>query len=411
MPHAEMPAPEPLQLASGQDKYWYVSHTPQGLVHPVDRLIRAASDWEPCAGRIIDAFDFGWLSSACAPALPLPDLPPRSSDPADIAQAVFDILNLSEYRRGPAEHLAGVRDHLLPQVVGRIKAGQPVRIVIPSFPGRPYNPITHQRVAPDLGEAFAFVLLDRISRHVATVYPPGIQFIICLDGTVYNPFYGYTNEADHQYPVDLQRFIDSLGAQDAIAIIDLQDLIDERHDEFLVLRREARRELTEDWGKEDYKFRDDLIETMKMGTNTVALNAAAVYLIKYLDPKHDVAELVTRMRAAVGGRARHTAFEYMAFLATIRRMKLIEAAFPDAIRGTVHPKPGQYSPYLVSKSTEIAPWHGVAVLRTDGSIDTVYESEIFADPRRYIAIYIRGDYTPFYYEENEDPAGAPDEGL
>lgn len=149
---------------------------------------------------------------------------------------------------------------------------------------------------------------------------------------------------------------------------------------------------------------------MKMGTNTVALNAAAVYLIKYLDPGQDVAELVTRMRAAVDGRARHTAFEYMVFLVTIRRMKLIENAFPDAIRGTVHPKPGQYSPYIVGKSTDIAPWHGVAVLRTDRSIDTVYESEIFSDPRRYTAVYVRGDYTPFYYEEKEDRPCLPDEG-
>lgn len=397
-------------LLPDQDKYWYVSHTPQGLVHPVDRLIRAASEWEPCKGRIIDAFDFGLLSGSFVPAPPVAEVLPQSSDPADVASAVLDILNTSEYRRGPAEHLTDVKDQLLPQLVERIAVGEPVRIVIPSFPGRPYNPITHQRIAPDLGEAFAFALLNRISRHVSTVYAPGVQFIICLDGTVYNPFYGYTNEADHQYPVDLQKFIQELGANDAITIIDLQDLIDERHEEFVELRREVRKELTEDWSKEDYKFRDDLIETMKMGTNTVALNAAAVYLIKYLDPKQDVAALVTRMRAAVGGRARHTAFEYMAFLVTIRRMKLIESAFPDAIRGTVHPKPGQYSPYLVGKSTEIAPWHGVAVLRTDQSIDTLYESEIFSDPRRYTAVYVRGDYTPFYYEEREDAVGASDDG-
>lgn len=405
MPDAEMQVPE-----SDQDKYWYISHTPQGLARPVDRLIHAASEWEPCEGRIIDAFDFARLSSSCIP-IPTPaEITPQSSDPAGIASAVFDILNLSEYRRGPAEHLADIRDRVLSQIAERITAGQPVRIVIPSFPGRPYNPITHQRVAPDLGEAFAFALLNRISRHVGAVYPPGVQFIICLDGTVYNPFYGYTNEADHQYPVDLQRFIRELDAQDAIAIIDLQDLIDRRHQEFLELRREIRSEVAADWSKEDYKSRGDLIETMKMGTNTVALNAAAVYLIKYLDPKQDVTELVTRMRAAVDTRARHTAFEYLVFLVTIRRMKLIENAFPDAIRGTVHPKPSQYSPYLVSKSTTIAPWHGVAVLRTDRSIDTVYESEIFSEPHRYTAVYVRGDYTPFYYEEKEDPACArPDE--
>lgn len=120
---------------------------------------------------------------------------------------------------------AEVRDGLLPRVAERIATGQPVRIVVPSFPGRPYNPITHQRIAPDLGEAYAFALLNRISRHVATVYVPGVQFVICLDGTVYNPFYGYTNEADHQYPVDLREFIHELEDDKAITIIDLQDLV------------------------------------------------------------------------------------------------------------------------------------------------------------------------------------------
>lgn len=383
-------------------RYWYVSHTRPDLSHPVERLIEAARTWRPCAGRVIEDFDFGSLAARAArPQVAATGILP--GDPLAAANRVLDILNLETYRRGPAEHLEAERARLLPRLVRRIEADQPVRVVIPSFPGRPYNPITHQRVAPDLGEAYALVLLARISNHVATVHPPGAEFVICLDGRAYNPFYGYTDEADHQYPADLLRFIDRLGIARSVTLIDLQDLVDERAEEFEALRAEVRAELEAEWARPDYAFRDELIETMKLGTNTVAVNAAVVHLVKYLEPGHDIGDLFQRLRDATYERARRTAFEYMVFLVTIRRMELIERRLPDAIRGTVHPKPGQYSPYLVSRSTRIAPWHGVAVLRPDGEIDTVYESEVFADAARYTAVYVRGDYTPFLYEERVPP--------
>ena len=385
--------------AAGTDNYWYISHTPQGIVRPVERLIQAARTWQPCDGEVVTSFDFLALAERVAPKLEPTSVVSQPRGPNEIADSILDVLNLSKYRRGPAENLNAIRAQLLPRMSRRIAEGLPIRITIPSFPGRPYNPITHQRVAPDLGEAYAFILLSRISRHVATVYPPGIQFVICLDGTAYNPFYGYTNEADHQYPVDLQRFLDLSGIRNAVSIVDLQDFVDERADEFQRMRDKASSEIAQRWRDPDYTFRDELIETMKMGTNTVAVNAAAVYLTKYYDQHDDASTLIERMRDAVASRAKETAFEYMVFLTAIREMNLIDSKYPDSIRGTVHPKPGQYAPYLVEPDTSIAPWHGVAVLRSDGTVNTVYESEIFAETSRYTAVYLRGDYTPFYYQE------------
>ncbi len=406
MPNEDAPAAA-VPTAGADRKYWYVSHTPQGQYRPVEKLIEAARTWQPCEGKILDSFDFLALAERAAP-LALPARPAAvPANTRDTANAILDILNLSQYRRGPAENLNAIREQLISRISGRVATGQPIRVTIPSFPGRPYNPITHQRVAPDLGEAYAFVLLSRISRHVAIVYPPGIHFIICLDGTVYNPFYGYTNEADHQYPSDLREFINRLGVQDSVSLVDLKYLVDERYQEFQQLHASMRAEVTDEWSRPDYTFRDELVETMKMGTNTVALNAAAVYLIKYFDQGLDARALIEQMRAAVTDRAKSTAFEYMVFLAAIRAMNLIDAKYPDSIRGTVHPKPGQYSPYLVDPSTTIAPWHGVAVLRAQGGINTVYEAEVFTDTRRYTAVYIRGDYTPFYYEEKTDLGGVP----
>ena len=343
------------------------------------------------AGRLIPSFDFaGFLARHTDGLEPIR---PRSGP---LAQQVLEVLVDGGHSRSLEEH---VRQPAVTDKIERsVAAGRPVRVVIPSFPGRPFSPLTHQRVQPDLGEAYGFVLLHRIALHVRATYEPGVQFVILLDGQVYNPFYGYPVESEHQYPRDLQALVDALGVEETISFVDLQDLVDARAAEFEEIREQVLAEVEEHWDDPDNTFRDDLVETMRLGTNTAAVNAAAVQLLKW-SREEPGPELIQAMRDAVDERARATAFAYMVFLVTIRRMALIESAFGDAIRGTVHPKAGQYSPFLVHPTTTIAPWHGVAVVRPDGVINTVYESKLYERPDRYCGVYLEGEYTPFFYEE------------
>lgn len=97
--------------------------------------------------------------------------------------------------------------------------------------------------------------------------------------------------------------------------------------------------------------------------------------------------------------ARETAFEYMVFLTVIKEMRLISERFPTAVRGTVHPKPGQYAPRLTHPSVHIAPWHGVGILLPDGHVNSVYEAHVWANPQGFRGVYLAGEYTPFFYEQ------------
>lgn len=367
----------------------------------VEGLIEASRTWRPIQARILPAFDFEDFSrtyglqrrlGAPAPHLHSPDI-------VDVADAILDILNLDEYRRGPREHLYAEHEQVIAKVASRVQERKQVRIVIPSFPGRPHNPATHRRVRPDMGELYALQRLKNISDHVRHAFEPGVRFIILLDGRAYSPFYGSTPEADHQYPRDLQTMIDRIHAGDSIGLLDLQDLVDARIEEFTTVREGVTQEIEALWRDPNYGFRDELLDSMKIGTDTTAINAAAIQLVKHDAARIDANELVRRMRAAVKERARATAFEYMTFLVTIKRMDLIGRALPDALRGTVHPKPGQYSPYLTDPMTRIAPWHGVAVRFADGTITTVYESVVYQSHHRFRAVYIEGEYEPFFYEE------------
>jgi len=375
-------------------KYSYVSYSRPDVSTSIESLIEAARTWRPLAGRIIENFDFSGFLQLHTRGLELPR--PRG-DGKPTVDEVLEVLLRPEHCKSPEEHVRG-QSAVIDKIERSIEEGKPIRVVVPSFPGRPCSPLTHQRVQPELSEAYAFVLLHRIALLVQAVHAPGMHFVILLDGKAYNPFYGYTPEAEHQYPRDLQKLVDALGVRDSVSFVDLQDLVDERRDAFEAIRDEILPEIEEHWDEPDDGFRDELIESMRLGTNTVAINAAAVQLLKWSDVP-DAPELIRAMREAVEERARATAFAYMVFLVTIRRMNLIDTVFPDAVRGTVHPKVGQYSPLLVHPTTKIAPWHGVAVVREDGRVSTVYESKLYEEHDRYRGVYLEGEYTPFFHEE------------
>jgi L-tyrosine isonitrile synthase len=387
-------------------KFSYVSFTKPDVVTSVSDLVEANRKWQPIRGRIVNTFDFAGFIDRYGFKLPAGrmyfdgELGARQT-----AHRVIETLNRDEYRRGPSENLLGGEEDVVTRVADQIATGRPIRIVIPSFPGRPHNPSTHRRVKPDLGELYAVQRLKVIADHVRTFYPAGLQFVIILDGRAYAPFYGMTPESLHQYPRDLWSLATRIGAEDSIALVDLQELIDQRADEFTLLRESILPEIRDQWSDPAYTFRDELVDSMKLGTDTTAINAAAIQMVKYDTAEVDAHAVVMEMRAVVDERARATAFDYMTFLVTIRRMELIKRAFPDALRGTVHPKRGQYSPYLSDPLTKIAPWHGVAIIFGDGTIRTVYENAVYQNHRTLQAVYLKGDYEPFYYEELLDGEG------
>lgn len=72
---------------------------------------------------------------------------------------------------------------------------------------------------PDISELYAFALLARIDKAVKYIYPPGVHFTIILDGKAYDPFYGYTPEADAAYPDYLAGLVSSAGLSSVISMI------------------------------------------------------------------------------------------------------------------------------------------------------------------------------------------------
>ncbi|OJG92803.1 hypothetical protein RV15_GL002748 [Enterococcus silesiacus] len=292
-------------------------------------------------------------------------------------------------------------NEILDTIEQNIIANKAIPIILPAYPGRALNLLQRTRPEPDLGEVASFTRFALLTEHVEKYYDNGLKFIIILDGRAYSPFYGYTPESVRLYPRDLKKIAKKLDMETKIEFVDIQDLVDERIDEYNLIYSEAEKEIESKWNDPTYTFKEELIHSMKMGSNVAPINAAAMKFTKYYNSDDDTLAQVDQMRQAVTARSEYTAFKYMVFLVTITKMTLLKSKFSNAIRGTVHPKKGQYSPHLVNQFTSIVPWHGIAVLRNNGRVDSIYESFILEQPHKYTAVYLENEYTPFYYREND----------
>lgn len=381
-----------IDLTALDEDYAHVSFTQSGWEADPWRLLDAARRWHPIRSRTIPRFDVDSFQAAHG----LGDWSPQGGR---TPEGVLTILNDPVFRKGPEANVRHPSGGALRLIERSMSAERPIEIVVPSFAGRPHNPAAHRRVSPDLGELYALQKLKNISDAIKTVYPPGVVFSLLLDGRAYRPFYGYSDDEGMPYGANLQRQIELLGARADIRTIEMHDLMTSRARELESIDQQTRHEVRVAWDSGAMRERPALVRALRQGTETTAISAALIELYKtgtYTEV--DLHRLFAEAERVLAHRAEHTAFEYAVLMTKLRKINLIGDAFRGAIRGTVHPKPGQYSARLADPRTRISPWHGVAIQHQDGSIVTQYEAMVYQDFDTFTAVFVHGDEAPFYYE-------------
>lgn len=389
-------------LEASEQLFEHISFTEPSWRGDPAALLAAARRWRAPASTTLRRFDVESFRSTHG-LQGVRFHPSRGS----VAEQVLTVMTDPEFLVGPPDLPLDPEGTVRRRVERSVRLGEAVEVVLPSFAGRPHNPAAHRRVAPDLGELYALQLLINIDDAVQQVYPPGLVFTLLLDGRAYRPFYGYSDDEAVPYAGNLQQLIDLLGARGRLRLVDLQDLLTARTDEFAAIDDHVRRVVREHWDDPRFTQRDDLVRALRQGVETTAVSAALIEAYKSGDLETiDGNALLREAAEIVGERAEHTAFEYAVLMTGMRELDVIGRAFPTAVRGTVHPKAGQYAPRIKSRSTLISPWHGVAVESADGSIATVYETEIYQEFDRYQSVFLPGDEAPFFYRPVKEGARA-----
>ncbi|MFH8366672.1 L-tyrosine/L-tryptophan isonitrile synthase family protein [Streptomyces sp. NPDC018031] len=248
------------------------------------------------------------------------------------------------------------------QVARAVAAGEPVRFVLPAFPGKSPNTAKVLGVLPDTAERVALEFLDGLCARIGAVHAPGARILICSDGRVFSDAVGIRDEHITAYQHTLQGWIDALphGGVGLFTLDDLPELAGAGHDRM-------RSVLTQRYAEP----LDALRERIRAGEEVALYRAITRFLFEDANtPEY------TGSRAALQRDARARAYT------VIQRSRawgeLLAERFPAAVRLSIHPQPcgaEKLGIHLVETADNwLTPWHSVA-LDVGGRFELVRRSE------------------------------------
>jgi pyoverdine/dityrosine biosynthesis protein Dit1/AcrR family transcriptional regulator len=276
-------------------------------------------------------------------------LPPPAPDIDALAR---ELLRRLLRRRRLAGEATGSEAELaphLPVLTEALRAGRPLRLVLPAFPAKSPNPGKTLGPLPDLGERVALVGLQALCDELAEAWPAGVELWLCSDGTVFADVVEVADADVAAYGQQIDRLIADLPS---LRRFDLADVYGELSPAM------ARRTLLDAFGEDPA----ELAERCR-GPLGHTLDGLHRFVFEDLHALHPELSR-TRARELARGRA----------LEVLRRSRawgaLVAAQLPDALRLSIHPQPAVSDKIgvhlLPTDDVWLTPWHGVAAVSPDG---------------------------------------------
>ncbi len=237
----------------------------------------------------------------------------------------------------------------LPKVRRAVRAGAPVRCVLPAFPAKSPNPRKVLGTMPDLAEELALRHLQGICDEVAEVHPPGARMTICSDGRVFSDLVGVADEDVTRYGEEIRTLIERVGAR-SVDVFRLEDLFE-----------------SEDHAGRRAHLLDHYAETVEVVRERTArsLEHRALYngIHRFITEDRDGLE-PGKSKNRVRKEAKERAY------GVIRRSnawsRVVTECFPAALRLSIHPQAPHADKIGILLGGEqddvwLTPWHAVAV--------------------------------------------------
>lgn len=259
------------------------------------------------------------------------------------------------------------------QVAPAIARQERLLFILLGFPFKDQNRFRVQEPAdrPDMGEISFLLRLYRATQAIYQIHPYGADILVLTDGELYGDVFGVSHGDVRRYGDTLRAVRSKLNLQGAVSFIPLSDLVQRAsHDigsdsstgaSAVALHIERRLlAILENEGLHENQLFQVLVSAMKW-------NHESRQLLRDLG-EEDAWDVLTSDLAAVKQELREcwqslhstataSAVKYAAANLMLRWMDLVKQFFPDAIRCTVHAKPGQI---CLARSSAAFPWNGVA---------------------------------------------------
>ncbi len=275
----------------------------------------------------------------------------RAAGSTDKARIILDrILRRRRALPGaPAAPSEAARVLHLPTIQAFVDESEPVQLVLPAFPAKAPNPAKVLGRLPDLAESLAIQSLRSLLDEITEAHPKGATLVICSDGHVFADVVGVTDADVANYRRAMERMLSDAG-DDRIRFFGLDDA-------FGAKSPAAARKLL----LETYALPVSAIHERAQRSPAHAAQLDGIHRFLFED---EVARSPTSSRSQARKITRERAYE------VVRRSEawgqLVAAAFPRAVRLSIHPQPDVSAKIgialLPTEDCWLTPWHGVAVL-------------------------------------------------
>lgn len=277
----------------------------------------------------------------------------RLASPSKKARVILErIFRRRRVLPGVAEEASEAAFSLhLPRVQAFIDASEPIELVLPAFPAKAPNSEKVLGKAPDAAEQLALTSLASLLSEIAEAHEPGARLVICSDGGVFADAVGVSDRDVATYRKKLKTMIEGLDLEPGrVRVFDLEDAFG------AVGPTAARRLLMDRWSSDVEEIRDK-------AKRSPAFASLADGIHRFLF-EDEVATNPKLSRTQARKATRDRAYE------VVRRSeawgRLVAAAFPGAIRLSIHPQPDVSEKIGVklmdTEDAWLTPWHGVALL-------------------------------------------------
>lgn len=320
-----------------------------------------------------------------------------------VTDKVLSILMKGHFRRGSAQQREPFMDTLRSQIDSRTQENEALQIILPSMPFKSPNPLNtnHSLDKVDLGEYLMMAQMRDLIESVRDVYAPGIKVTLLTDGCLYADLFADGDKKKAmQYEENLRRVRDELGLREKVEIVDATWLT-KREPQYEATKDHVRG-IIKDLAATDEEFRGEIDVLSRgmfwnMAQPDLCINGTADLADSLDEPEND------GLKKDLSDKA----MEYATILLTLSHLGLFSRAFPDALRGTIHPKEEPQVPlHLVNSKCNVLPYTGVPVVtakhldngRTIRKSTRILRYHEVLQNHDAQAVYRDGEDEPFYYE-------------
>lgn len=251
----------------------------------------------------------------------------------------------------------------LPKLISAIEFDEPIKFVLPAFPGKSPNLEKVLGAQPDYAEELSLQFLGSLCEKIKLIYPPGIKIILCSDGRVFSDVVGMKESDVTNYQAKLGEMIERLGLKD-ISTFNLDDFYEE------LSFNQMRAGLMKSFGRSieflKYKVKNGSKDGATFEQKEANLMYCGITRFMFEDANF---EGQTKTRSALQKESKARAYE------VIRRSNawsdLIAGHFSSAVRLSIHPQPcgsEKLGIRLIADESWMTPWHGVAVETENGFV-------------------------------------------